>query len=77
MDIKGVDLGHGPVSLGMTKDAVVVNQPELDDRNAATFDVDVTAYGSSTYVGVEAEVLAVQDQMSSAIATALISSDGF
>jgi hypothetical protein len=75
VDIDGIDIGVGRILIDVTKDQVVVSQPETVDGNIAALDVEATVFGSNTYAAVEAEVLAVENQLSSTNVTVLAASD--
>jgi hypothetical protein len=71
IDIDGVELGRGPISIERNSSALIVSQPEID-ANVATLDVDATVYAADSYVEVQAAVLTIEDQLSSSDAMVLI-----
>jgi hypothetical protein len=72
IDIDGVDLGNGSLTIDRTSSELVVTQPEPIEGNVAALNIKAMVLVNDTYAEVQAEVLAVEDQLSTTSAMVLV-----
>jgi hypothetical protein len=74
LDIEGVDLGAGKISVETTSGTIIESPPDTTDGSLASVSIDATAEGANTFVGVESAVLAIDD-FSDATASVIVAAD--
>ena len=76
VDFEAWDLRGGPITIDANKESLFQADlawlADLIDGNVATFEFDVQAVGPDTYADVAASVLALEDELSSVAAAALL-----